>query len=384
MYNLTRKCASATFALAMAVLASACDGGGGGKIYIGLAGPLEAANGRSMKLAAEMAVAEINAAGGIDGDSLVLVPGDDGADPQKAIAVAAELRGNPRVVAVVGHVNSAASLRAATIYNAVDGEGSPVLQISPASSSPALTQAGEWTFRVTPTDLEFSPVLARHARRLGLGRAAIVYHNDDYGQGVMSTFGRDFRAGGGTVVAADPYLPAVMEQGTELDAYLMRAMGRGADALVIGGQAEAGLKIIQAARRLGYRGPILGSDGLTGIKDAGAVAEGVFVSSAFLPDRNTESARRFVEAYRKAYNSLPDHRGAMTYDIIYLLRDAIGRAGTDRRALRDYVATIGREGGAPAHDGVSGSIRFDENGDVQGKEVMVGVVRGGQLVTATR
>jgi branched-chain amino acid transport system substrate-binding protein len=384
MYNMTRKYASATCTLALAAGLAACNGSGGGKIYIGVAGPLSAANGLSMQRAAQMAAAEINADGGINGDSIVLVFKDDGADPQKAIQVASELKGNPDIVAVIGHVNSSASLRAATIYNADDETGPPVLQISPASSAPALRQSGPWTFRVTPTDLEFSPALAAHARGMNLSRAAVLYANDDYGQGVMATFERAFRSGGGTVVAADPYLPAVLERGTELDPYLMRAMGRGADALVIGGQAAEGVKIIQAARRLGFRGPILGSDGLTGAKDAGPVAEGVFVSSAFLPDRADTMSQRFVANYRRTYSALPDHRGAMTYDAVYLLRDAIREAGTDRQALRDYVATIGADGGAPAHPGVSGIIAFDSAGDVKNKPVTVGVVRGGQLVTARR
>ncbi len=369
--------------LALLAGAAAC-GRGGDTIYIGVAGPLSAANGLSMQRAAEMAVAEINRGGGIRGDSVVLVFKDDGADPQKAIQVASELKADPNVVAVIGHETSSASLRAATIYNADDATGPPVLQISPASSAPALRQAGPWTFRVTPTDLEFSPALAAYARGMRLSRAAVVYANDDYGQGVLATFEGAFRGGGGTVVSADPYLPALLERGTELDPYLMRAMGRGADVLVIGGQATEGVKIIQAARRLGFRGPILGSDGLTGAKDAGPVAEGVFVSSAFLPDRPDTLAQRFVAAYRQAYNSLPDHRGAMTYDIMMLLKTAIEEVGTDRRALRDYVARIGVEGGVPAHPGVSGVIAFDTAGDVRNKPVTVGVVRGGQLVTARR
>lgn len=381
MYNMTRKCASATFTLALGVAFAACGDTSGNKIVIGVAGPLGAANGVSMKNAAEMAVAEINRNGGINGDSIELVFGDDKADPQQAVTVAGDLKGRANLVAVIGHINSATSLRAATIYNASDSTGGPVLQISPASSAPALTHAGEWTFRVTPTDLEFSPALATYARRLNLRRAAVLYANDDYGQGVMETFEHSFRSGGGTVVAADPYVPAVIARGSELDPYLMRAVGRGADALVIGGQAAEGVKIIQAARRLGYTGPILGSDGLTGAKDAGAVAEGVYVASAFLPDRKDAEAQKFVENYRQLYNALPDHRGAMTYDVVYLLAAAIREAGRDRRALRDYVARIGRDGVAP-HPGVSGPIQFDENGDVVEKPVTVGVVRRGQLVTA--
>jgi branched-chain amino acid transport system substrate-binding protein len=369
------------FTLALVLSLGACRGGDD-PIYIGLAGPFSAPNGESMKKAAQLAVEEINAADGIGGRRIVLVEMDDSGKAATGIRVAQALKRDARVVAVIGHVNSAVSLRAATIYNVADSSGAPVLQISPASSAPALTHAGDWTFRVTPTDLEFSPALAEHARRLGLGRAAVIYNNDDYGQGVMSSFQAAFQRQSGRVVSADPYMPATVQRGTELDPYLVRAMSRGADALVIGGQATEGIKIIQAARRLGFRGPILGSDGMTGVKDAGASGEGVFVSSSFLPDREDPAAQRFVTRYREEYGSLPDHRGAMTYDIVRLLASAIEEAGTDRGALRDYVATIGRPGGTAAFAGVSGPIAFDENGDVVNKPVAVGVVRGGQLVTA--
>jgi branched-chain amino acid transport system substrate-binding protein len=355
----------------------------GGEVVIGVAGPLNKPNGRSMKLAAQMAADEINNAGGIGGRHIRLEFGDDDADPSKAIEVARRLRENSEVVAVVGHVNSAASLKAATIYNAVNNDsvgGSPVVQISPASSSPQLTGAGEWTFRICPTDLEFSPALARWAARLGRRKAAVLYANDDYGQGVMTTFADAFSRGGGTVTSTDPYLPAVYSAPNTLDPYLARAFGRGADALVIGGQAPEGLKIIAAARRMGFTGPILGSDGLTGVKDGGAVAEGVYVSSAFLPDRPAQKAQQFVQAYRQRFNETPDHRGAMTYDVLYLLKDAIEHAGTGRQAIRDYVAGVGISRGA--FEGVSGTIKFDRNGDVVGKDVAVGMVRNGQLVTA--
>ncbi|HYH83122.1 MAG TPA: ABC transporter substrate-binding protein [Longimicrobium sp.] len=360
-----------------------CRGGSGDAIVIGVAGPLEKANGRSMKLAAQMAVDEINRAGGIDGRQLRVEWGDDEADAGKAIEVARRLRGNPAVVAVVGHVNSSTSLEAAPIYNGEESDsvpGDPVLQISPASSSPRLTTAGDWTFRVCPTDLEFSPVLARTAQQLGRRRAAVLYADDDYGRGVASTFRDAFTRAGGTVVSNDPYLDSVYVAPTTLDPYLQRAIARGADALVIGGQANAGLKIIAAARRLGFSGPILGADGLTGVKDGGPVAEGVFVSSAFLPDRRSDKAQQFVQRYRERFREAPDHRGAMTYDVIYLLKDAIQSSGTGRRQLRDYVARVGR--GNARFEGVSGTIQFDPNGDVVGKEVAVGVVRNGQLVTA--
>jgi branched-chain amino acid transport system substrate-binding protein len=370
---------------ALALVLTAC-GGGEGEIALGVAGPMQVANGLSVRRAAEMAVDEINQADGVKGRTLRLVVRDDDRSERRGLEIARDFRANDSVVAVIGHVNSAVSIRAAPVYNMPEGEndsipGEPVLQISPASSAPALSRAGPWTFRVTPTDLEFAPVLANWARtRLGSRRAAVLYANDEYGQGVTESFGAAFRRQGGEIVAADPYLPEVLKAQSGVDPYLARAIRRGADALVIGGQSTEGVPIITAARRLGFRGPILGSDGMTGVKDAGAVGEGVFVSSAFLADADRPKARRFVEEFRRRYGVAPDHRAAQTYDIVYLLRDAMREVGTGREALRDYVAAVGR--GKPAHDGVSGEIRFNEDGDVVKKPVVIGVVRGGQLVTA--
>ena len=373
---------------ALSVLLLAACSGDDEPLVLGVAGPMQVSNGLSVKQAAEMAVEEINTANTLGGRKLRLEIRDDEKSESKGIEVARDLRANPAVLAVIGHVNSAVSVKAAPIYNMAEGEndsvpGEPVVEISPASSAPALTGAGPWTFRVTPTDLEFSPALAAWAHgRLGSRKAAVLYANDEYGQGVTSTFEAAFRKEGGQIVSTDPYLPETLKNPSSLDPYLVRAIRRGADALVIGGQADAGVHIIQAARRLGYQGHILGSDGLTGVKDARGVGEGVFVSSAFLPDRDSDKARTFVANFRKRYNSAPDHRAAQTYDIVYMLADAIKNEGADRESIRAYLEHLGRDGGADAYEGVSGTIRFDEHGDAVKKPVVIGVVRGGELVTA--
>jgi branched-chain amino acid transport system substrate-binding protein len=367
------------------VLLAGCEAASEDPISIGIAGPLSLANGRSMKLAAEMAIEELNASPDFGGRKLQLVSRDDEGNKEKAIPVAGYLRDSTQVVAVIGHVNSAATLAAAKIYNEEEGAhgSSPVAQISPASSSPLVTDAGEWTFRVCPSDLRHGPVVAQHAySRLGKRRAAVLYTNDEYGRGVAETFAAAFRTAGGNVVAQDPYLPALVEDPTGVDPYLQRALRSGMDALVIAGQADAGIKVVREARRLGFTGPVVGADGMTGVKDAGTDAEGIYVSSAFLPDRSSEAAQAFVRAYRQRYNEEPDHRGAMTYDAIKLVAQAIREEGTDRRAIRDYLARVGVDGsGVAAYEGVSGRIAFDSKGDVPGKEVAMGVVRGGKLVT---
>lgn len=391
--NVVRKLRRVTAPLAFAGLAACGAGGAEAPIHIGLAGPVNQPNGRSMHLAAQMAVDEINLEGGINGRPLALVVKDDEANQEKAVAVATELKDDPRVVAVVGHINSFATRAAARIYN---DEQRGVVELSPASSAPEISEAGDWTFRVCPTDLQHAPALADWVyNRLGRSRAAVLYTNDAYGRGIVDVFAQAFERAGGTVVARDPFLPQIVDS-IGVDPFLERAIRNRMDALIIAGQAEPALSIIRAARRLGYRGPILGADGLTNLREAGSIAEGVYVTSAFLPDRPTEEARRFVDAYVQRYGELPDHRGAMTYDAIRLLArvlreiDATSSLGAQpsmgetiavRRAIRDYLAGVGTR--YPAFEGVSGTIRFDENGDVVGKDVAVGIIRNGQIVTAS-
>ena len=139
-------------------------------------------------------------------------------------------------------MNSAASLKAATIYNAVNNDsvpGEPVLQVSPASSSPQLTGAGEWTFRICPTDLEFSPVLARWASQRRKGRAAVRYAHDDRGQWGDATFRDAFTPRAGPSSPTTPTSRHVRERQHARPVPHPR-LPRGADALVIGGQAPRG------------------------------------------------------------------------------------------------------------------------------------------------
>lgn len=383
----------ALHALLALLLLPACRGGEEA-VTIGVAGPVQKATGASMKRAVEMAMEEINATEEKLGNGrlLRLRIEDDNGDPNQAIRVATELRRDPAVVAVIGHVNSGATIEAAPVYNRTRGEVAddsvlsgtdPLVEISPASSSPDVTGQGEWTFRIAPTDLAHAPVLARHARQLlGRSRAALLYSNDDYGRGLMAGFADQFRRGGGTVVSADPYLPAAAEATDGLEPYLQRALRANPDVLVIAGPADGALGIIRTARRLGFDGPIMGGDGLTSLKDAGALTEGLFVSSAYLPDRADTASQSFVRRYRERYKELPDHRGAMAYDLVHLLARAIRERGADREAIREYLA--GMRDQSRAYQGVSGTMWFDEHGDVQGKEVVVGVVRGKSLVTASR
>jgi branched-chain amino acid transport system substrate-binding protein len=345
-------------------------------IRIGLAGSLTDPVGIPMKLAAELAVEEINGQGGVDGRLLELIQRDDYGDPDSAVFVATDLY-EAGVSAVIGHIFSGMTLAAAPVYN---GGPDPVAAISPSSSSPDISTAGDYTFRICPSDLAHGIALAKWVHdTLKLERGAVLFLNDQYGRGVRQTFVRDFVRRGGLLRSIDPYLGDIPQVGPYLDRL---AKVGGTDFLVIAGNRGEAEEILRQARRRGLTMPILGGDGLEGIEAAGALAEGVHLSSAYLPTLETPANRKFLQAYRRKFPAagLPNQPAAATYDAVYLLREVIGRAGTKRSAVRRELARVG--GAAPAFRGVTGTVAFDAKGDVPNQAVYIGVVHGGAVQLA--
>jgi branched-chain amino acid transport system substrate-binding protein len=365
--------------LALSLLGLALVGGCGTRddpILIGLAGPFSQPRGASMQLGAELAIAEINAEGGVRGRPLALLVRDDSAVTDVAVHIARELYDRPGLVAVIGHLNSSTTIAAAPIYN---GGRNPVAQISPSASSPLVTEAGPYTFRVCPSDLVHGERLADWAwDQLQARTASVIYQNDDYGRGVRSAFSDAFQAMGGRILTEDPYVASL----PTFEPYLRRLLQRGGvEAIMIAGTREGAERIIATADSLGLAYPIMGADGLTGLEASGTDASGTYVSSAYLPGQAGTANERFVAAYRDTYGDrLPDHRGAGAYDIVYMLADAIAAVGPDREHIQLYLSGVGSDN--PAFNGVTGTITFDAYGDVPDKDVVIGIVRDDRIVPA--
>jgi branched-chain amino acid transport system substrate-binding protein len=325
---------------------------------------------------AELAAREINATGGIGGRPLELVSVDDYGDPDSAVRAAAQLYSSD-VVAVVGSAYSDPSITAAPVYN---GGRHPVVQISPSASSPVLSQAGDYTFRVCASDLAYGAALARFASaKLGLRRAAVIYVNDEYGRGVRLTFTSEFQRQGGEITEADPFLADRPDVGPYLDR--IKRQGRAQLILIAANQAE-GIPVLHEVRdaRLGL--PLLAADGFVGLEAREPLTEGMYISSGYLPSAPSAANRAFVGAYRQAFpdDGLPDQGAAATYDAVKLLAQAITQGGATRAEVRRAVAGIGSQ--SPAYDGVVGRIAFDSLGDVPKLVVHIGLVRDRRLVPA--
>lgn len=356
------------------LLAVAACGPGHSPIRIGIAGTFSDSLTVSMRHAAELAAEEINSTGGIAGRPLELVLRDDYGSVDSAVRVATELYQSD-VVAVVGHSFSAPTLAAAPVYN---GGSHPVVQISPSASSPDISNAGPYTFRVCPSDLAHGSVLARWARQhLGLERGVILYLNNGYGRGIRQTFSGEFTRLGGQVLAVDPYLGDTPEVDPYLD--LIAARHQAQFILVAGYQPDASVAI-RDARARGITVPFLGGDGLERIYQLGPLAEGTYVTNAYFENINTPGNHQFLERYHRRFpqGATPNQSAIGTWDALMLLRQVINRTGPDRAAIRDGLAAIG--GSQPAYQGLTRRIAFDQNGDLADQNVFIGIVHDGRVI----
>lgn len=313
---------------------------------------------------AELAVEVVNKRGGIAGRPLVLVTHDDEGSGAAAAQVAQELVDADSVLAVVGHANSSATVAAARVY---DGR---LAAVSPSASSPELTGLSRWLFRIIPSDSVNGQDLARFANSLGHSRAAVLYENNSYGRGLAESFRRTFQ---GQIVSLDP----VAVDGANVEPFVAYLNGNPPDLVFVATSEAAGIEILREARRQQLQVDFLGGDGWTGVTSDTAAAEGAYIGAPFSAEDPRREARDFVRAFRAKFGRDPNGFAALAYDATMVVAQAVERAGADRVAIRDYLASLGE---GSAYQGVTGRIAFEETGDVIGKSLAMTQVRRGALV----
>ena len=336
-------------------------------VTLGAAGPWNEGYGAMNKRGIDLAVDEINAAGGVLGRPLRVLARDDGAEGAKAAAIAVEFVQNPAVSAVIGHVNSGTMVAAAKIY---DGA---LPAVATTATSPDLTGISPWVFRVIASDSATGVELGRFARRLGHGRAAILYENDSYGRGLADAFRRSFD---GTIVSFDP----IPSGDGNHEPYISFLKDRDPGLVFVAGTEASGMAILREAKRQKLVADFLGGDGWTGVVGEPA-AENAWVGAPFIASDTRPEAQRFVKAFRARYNMTPDGNAALAYDATKLLATIIADVGPERDAIRERLATLD---GRTAYRGVTGAIRFDGNGDPVGRTAVIARVDGGELRSAER
>jgi len=344
---------------------------GSGPIRIACAGPLTGSNaaaGDQMKIGAQQAVADFNAAGGVLGRQLILELGDDACDPRQAVSVANQLSGR-KVAMVAGHYCSGSSIPASKVY-----AEEVVLQISPASTNPKFTDEGSWnTFRVCGRDDQQGQVAGAYIAKNFKGKkVAILHDNQAYGKGLAEETKKSLNAGGMTEVLFSAYTPGERDY----SALVSRMKGAGVEVMYIGGYyTEAGL-ILRQAKEQGMAVTMIGGDALV-TKDfwqiTGAAGEGALMTFSSDP-RNRPSAAKVVQSF-KAKNVDPEGYVLYTYAAIQIWAAAAEKLKTiDPKKIAEAMKASG------PWQTVLGPISFDKKGDVTVPDYVFYVWKNGTYV----
>jgi branched-chain amino acid transport system substrate-binding protein len=317
----------------------------------------------------DLAIDEINRAGGINGTPLKVIARDDEANGSRAAAIAQEFVGNPNVLAVVGHVNSGAMLAASRIY---DGQ---LAAVATTASSPDLTGVSKWTFRVISSDSLNGVTLARFASGMAgtseaLKHVSILYENDSYGRGLADAFRRAFR---GTIVSFDP-----ISENVDAEPFVSYLKMKQPGIVFVAGRENSALRILREARRQNFEALFIGGDGWQSIVSDTAASNGAYVGTSFNAEDSSPEVRRFVHAFESKYQTKPDAFAALAYDATRLIAEALTNNGKDRKAVRNYLASLSA---SKPFEGVTGPVYFNASGDPIGMGFHVAQVVSGMLLS---
>jgi branched-chain amino acid transport system substrate-binding protein len=352
-------------ASALALLGS---GAAWADVVIATAGPMTgqyAVFGEQMKRGAELAVKNINAAGGVNGEQLVLRIGDDACDPKQAVAVANSFI-NEEVTFVAGHFCSGSSIPASQVYNE---EG--ILQISPASTNPQLTEQGfDNVFRTCGRDDVQGQYAANYVVDNNLAqKIAIIHDKSAYGKGLADEFKKELNAKGVQEVMYE----AIAAGDKDFTALITKMKDAGVDLIYHGGyHTEAGL-IVRQAREQGLNATMMSGDALVDKQYweiTGPTGEGTMMT--FAPDPRKSPAAADVVAQFRETGYDPEGYTLYTYAAIQAYVDAAKKAGSTDP---EEVAAALREG---TFDTVLGPIAFDDKGDVEDPKYVMYQWKDGQ------
>jgi branched-chain amino acid transport system substrate-binding protein len=325
--------------------------------------------GISTKNGIDMAVDEINKAGGVLGKKVRIIVEDDQGKPEEAQTVVTKLITKDQVAAVLGEVASSRTMAAAPV---AQQNGIPL--ISPSSTNPKVTQTGDYIFRVCFIDPFQGFVMAKFATNtLKVKNVAILRDiKNDYSVGLADVFVENFKKMGGNIVADESY----SEGDTDFSAQLTSIKSKNPQAVFMPGYyTEVGL-VVRQARKLGLMVPFLGGDGWDSpklIEIGGEAMNGSYYSNHFSVSDPNPTIQKFVSDYKARYNTTPDALTGLGYDAASILFDAIKRAGTtDGAKVRDAIAST------KDFAGVTGKITLDKDRNAV-KPAVVLQVKDGML-----
>ncbi len=353
-------------------------GAGGDKVKIGVFMSLTGSTaqfGISSTNGIKMAADEINAAGGINGKQIELLVQDDRSDAQEAATIVTKFVTQDSVHGILGEVASSRTIAAAPI-----AQNAKIPMLTPSSTNPEVTKAGDYIFRSCFIDPVQGAAMSQFAgKSLGKRRAALmVDRKNDYSTGLEKVINEIFPKFGGQVVITQSF----QEGDTDFNGQLTSIKGANPDVIFVPGYYGDVALIAKQARDKGLDVPLIGGDGWDSAQlytIGGKAVVGSYFTNHYSPYDTDPKVEKFVQGYQKLYGQIPDALAATAYDAAHIMFDAIKRANSlDGKAIRDALAAT------KDFPGVTGTVNFNANRDAVKPIMMIRVDDGGKYAIQER
>ncbi len=312
--------------------ADAAAAEGEGPIYIGVSGPLTGPNaryGEQWKKGFDLALEEINGAGGVNGRPLEYLFEDTQSDPKQSVVVAQKFVADPRIIVELGDFSSGASMAASPIY-----QRGGLVQFGFTNSHPDFTSAGgDYTWSNSVTQDQASPALADYAvTDLGLTKLSVLYLNTDWGKTTFELFAERAEELGAEIVSSAAYLA----EEKDFRSALTSARDAQPNGIILISYQADGALIAQQLQQAGLDLPVVGASSMQSpdfLELGGEAAEGVYIRGQFLPTDPRPEIKNVVDRYIAKYNETPDYFAIHAYDTMHLIAKAIELGGPTREGV---------------------------------------------------
>jgi branched-chain amino acid transport system substrate-binding protein len=306
-------------------------------ILVGISGPLTGPNaqyGIAWKKGFDLALEEINGAGGINGRQLQYVFTDTQNDPKQTVAAAQKYIADPRIVIATGDFSSTSSMAASALY-----QRAGLVQFGFNNSNPLFTNGGDFIWSNSPSQTNEAPAQAAYVRDLGLKKVAVFQLNSDWGKVTGDLTVAALEKYGVEVVSREAYLP----DEKDFKSAITKAKAAGVDGIVLISYVNDASLLVQQIRGQGIAVPIVSNGSQATVdfpKLAGGAAEGVYVAGDFSADDPRPEVQAFAKKWKAKYNEDLDYFAVHAYDSLKLIAAVIAIAGNDRTAIRDAFAKV--------------------------------------------
>lgn len=294
--------------------------------------------GTDQKAGFELAVDEINKAGGVNRAKIEALYRDPASEPKQAVTAFEELIKREKVIAIIGPTSSAEAFQA---HPLAVRERIPVIPTS--NNAKGIPQIGEYVHRFSIPEEDLLPSVAKKAvETFGLKRVAMMYAAEDpFAVSGYEAFKQAFEAAKVQIVAIEVY----NKKDADFSPQLTKIKGLNPDAIAIVGYAEDGAAIATQARGLGIKARFIGNAGFGSpqlIKLAGKAAEGAIAGTVWSADDPDPANVAFVRAFKAKFKRDPGTFAAQAYNTVYFVAEALKKAGkNDSESLQKALLSMG-------------------------------------------